>query len=209
MAGGGGKAAKGRSLARITNKCWGHKHAGSASQYSPRICAAKLGRYRSSMNFRFLIYVLAVFSTYSYAFQPSLVHQHYTVWEGVLPEPYKTIYCEIRLNEETDDVETLNIVIGGTKIEFNSEDLAKLKNVELGTLQFLQEMYRSEDKPAAPLMAGFKDWLYLKVEVGPKYRVDWEEGGKTQYHWGKDIATIMITMGSHGSIHIDKLQPPM
>ena len=45
VAGGGGKAAWGRCLARITNKCWGHKHAGSASQCSPRVCAAKLGRY--------------------------------------------------------------------------------------------------------------------------------------------------------------------
>ena len=45
VAGGGGKAAWGRCLARITNKCWGHKHAGSASQFSPRVCAAKLGRY--------------------------------------------------------------------------------------------------------------------------------------------------------------------
>ncbi|WP_124916999.1 hypothetical protein [Alteromonas flava] len=161
------------------------------------------------MKLRFLIFFLAVFSCCSNAFQPSLVHQHYTVWEGVLPEPYNTIYCEIRLNAETDDIETLNIIIGGKTIDFNDEDLAKLKDVELGTLQFLQEIYRSEDKPSVPLMEGFQDWLYLTVEVGPKYRISWEENGKTRYHWGKDIATIMITMGNHGSIRIDKLEPPL
>ncbi len=161
------------------------------------------------MKLRFLIFFLTVFSAYSYAFQPSLVHQHYTVWEGVLPEPYDTIYCEIRLDVETDDIETLSIVIGGKAIKFTNEDLAKLKSVELGTLQFLQEIYRSEDKPAEPMMDGFKDWLYLTVEVGPRYRIDWEENGETKYYWGKDTATIMVTMGSHGSIHIDKLQPPL
>ena len=56
MAGGGGKAAWGRCLARITNKCWGHKHAGSASQFSPRVCAAKLGRYAP-------LFISHVFST--------------------------------------------------------------------------------------------------------------------------------------------------
>ena len=173
------------------------------------IFAVYLKRYRSSMMFRLLIFSLTIFSAYSHGFESSLVHQHYTTWEGVLPEPYNTIKCEIRLNTETDDVETLNIVIGGEAIEFTAEDLAKLKNVELGTLQFLQEIYRSEGKPAEPMMEGFKDWLYLKVEVGPRHRVEWEENGKIRYYWGKDTAIIMVTMGKNGSIHTDKLQPPL
>ncbi len=158
---------------------------------------------------RILILLLSFFSAYSHAFEASLVHQHYTMWEGVLPEPYKTIKCEIRLKTDTDDVETLNIVIGGNPIEFTAEDIAKLKNVELGTLQFLQEIYRSEDKPAKPLMEGFKDWLYLKVKTGPRHRIEWEEDGKKRYYWGKDTATIIITMGKKGVVQIDKLQPPL
>ena len=29
----------------LTIKCWGYKHVGSASQFSPRVCTAKLGCY--------------------------------------------------------------------------------------------------------------------------------------------------------------------
>lgn len=159
--------------------------------------------------FRLLIFLLPFLSAYSHAFEASLVHQHYTMWEGVLPEPYNTIKCEIRLNTDTDDLETLNIVIGGNPIELTAEDIAKLKNMELGTLQFLQEIYRSEDEPAKPLMDGFKDWLYLKVKIGPRHRIEWEEDGKKRYFWGKDTATIMITMGKKGVVKIDKLQPPL
>ena len=124
-----------------------------------------------------------------------------------MPAPYNTISCEIRLNDETDDVEFFELKIGGIPINFSQEDLAKLKDVELGTLQFWEEMYRDESGSYEPMEELFEDWLYLKMELGPRYRIQWEEDGKTQYQWGKDTVTIMVTMGEKGSINVLKQQP--
>lgn len=145
----------------------------------------------------------------AFSYEASLVHQHYTKWEGVLPEPYNTIELEIRLNPENDDADFFELKIGGVPIAFKKEDLDKLKDLELGTLQFWQEIYRSPDRPYEPSQDFMKDWLYLTMELGPKYRIQWEQEGKTRYHWGKDTVTIMVTMGKNGSINVSKLQPPV
>jgi hypothetical protein len=152
----------------------------------------------------FILFLALLFSSFSFGWEASLVHQHYTKWEGVLPAPYNTISCEIRLNEETDDVDFLELKIDGNPVSFSKEDLAKLKDVELGTLQFMKEMYRDERRPAEPVEEYFEDWLYLKMELGPRHRIQWEEDGKTQYQWGKDTVTIMVTMGEKGSINVTK-----
>lgn len=154
------------------------------------------------------VIVIAILSLPVLSYEASLVHQHYTKWEGVLPEPYNSIELEIRLNPENDDVEFFELKIGGTPIEFKKEDLAKLKDLELGTLEFWQEMYRDPDRPSEPSEDFMQDWLYLKMELGERYRIQWEQEGKTRYHWGKDTVTIMVTMGKNGSINVSKLQQP-
>lgn len=155
----------------------------------------------------FILFLTFLFSNYVLSWEASLVHQHYTKWEGVLPAPYNTISCEIRLNEETDDVDFFELKIGRNPINFSKEDLAKLKDVELGTLEFWKEMYRDKSRPSEPMEDFFEDWLYLKMELGPRYRIQWEEDGKTQYQWGKDTVTIMVTMGEIGTINVSKQQP--
>jgi hypothetical protein len=139
--------------------------------------------------------------------EASLVHQHYTKWEGVLPEPYNTISFEMRLNPENDDVEFFELKISGNSIDFSEDDLVKLKDIELGTIQFMTEMHRDEARPAEPIYDYFEDWLYITMELGPRYRIDWEEEGKTRYQWGKDKITIMVTMGQKGTISLAKQSP--
>ena len=144
------------------------------------------------------------FTSHSVAWEASLVHQHYTKWEGVLPEPYKTISFEMRLKPENDDLDYFELKIGEVLVEFSAEDLAKLKDIELGTLQFMEEMYRDEGRPAEPSEEYFKDWLYMTMELGDRYRIQREIEGKTRYKWGKDTVTIMVTMGKKGSISVNK-----
>lgn len=164
-------------------------------------------RYRSFLMRASALLIALLLPAHVLGWEASLVHQHYTKWEGVLPEPYNTISFEMRLNPENDDVEFFELKISGSPVVFSEGDLAKLKGVELGTVQFMEEMYRDEARPAKPVYEGFKDWLYVTMELGPRYRIQWEEDGKTQYQWGKDTVTIMVTMGEKGSINVKKQSP--
>lgn len=110
----------------------------------------------------------------------------------------------MRLNPENDDCEFFELKIGGALIKFSEKDLAKLNDIELGTLQFMEEMYRDEGRPSEPSEEYFKDWLYITMEVGDRYRIQREVEGKTRYQWGKDTVTIMVTMGKSGSISVNK-----
>ena len=112
------------------------------------------------------------------AYQPSLVHQHYVKWKGVLPEPYKTMEMEIALDPETDDVERFEILIGGKSVAFSKEDLAKLKDLELGTMQVWEGINRDLHGQAPDFV---NDWIRIEMELGEKHKVQWKENGGTKY----------------------------
>lgn len=142
------------------------------------------------------------------AYEPSLVHQHYVKWKGELPEPYGSIEVEIALEPQTDNVKHLEVLVGGKPVTFAEEDLARLKDLELGTVQMWQGIFRDPQSTDEPIANFMNDWIHIEIEVGERYRVQWEENGGTKSVWGKDKVTILITQGVKGSVHINKLQPP-
>lgn len=152
---------------------------------------------------RFLLIALLIFASPTQAWEASDVHLHYSKWEGVLGCPYGTLDFEIRLNPENDDPVFFELKIGGAPIQFSEDDFDKLQDLELGTMRLSEELYRSEETPCEP-QDGFEDWVYISLETGPEYRISWEQDGKTRYQWGKDILTIMVTMGTEGSIRVSK-----
>ena len=80
----------------------------------------------------------------AFGWEDILVHQHYARIVGVLPEPYSSIELEVALNEETDVAGVFRIVVGGREISLSDEDMAKLKDLELGTLTFKHGIYRDQ-----------------------------------------------------------------
>lgn len=158
------------------------------------------------MNKTFLFILLLLASVAVQAYEPSPVHQHYVKWAGVLPEPYKSIEIEIALDAATDDIKHFEILIDGKPVMFSQTDLAKLKDLDLATMRVWEEIFRDPQQPGKPIDDSMNDWVYLEMELGENYSIQWKEHGETKSRWGKDKVKILITKGAKGSIHINKLQ---
>ena len=149
-----------------------------------------------------LLFLLLFIPSLSLAWEETVVHQHYTKWVGVLPQPYNALEVEISLNPENDDLELFTAVVGNNLITLSPEQKSKLKNLELGTLRIAHEIYRSEEYPDKPEADYFKDWIHIYIEQGERHRIERVENGKTQYYWGKNQAIIDITMGKDITVYI-------
>ncbi|HEX7026782.1 MAG TPA: hypothetical protein VF268_06040 [Gammaproteobacteria bacterium] len=154
------------------------------------------------MKKEFLFALLFLGSIAARAYQPSLVHQHYVKWKSVLPEPYKTMELEIALDPETDDVERFEILIGGRLVTFSKEDRAKLKDLELGTMQVWEGINRNPSGAQTPDFVN--DWIRIDMELGEKRKVQWKENGRTKYRLEKQKLTILIVKGAKGRIHVGR-----
>jgi hypothetical protein len=144
------------------------------------------------------------------AFEDMQVHQHELSLSGVLPAPYYTISLEIVLDPETDDTNRFDLKIGGTPVRLNEKDLNQLKDVELATLDIMHGIHRTSDSPADQMADYLFDYVVVTVEVGERYRIEYEKDGQTRYHWGRDKAVIGVNLSEDNSAHVsvDRLSSP-
>ncbi len=153
-------------------------------------------------------YFLLLTSLGAYGFEDMLVHQHQLAISGTLPAPHYSIELEIALDPETDDAKIFRVAIGGTPKTLSEANLAKLRDLELGTLRVTHGMHRTPDSPATPIADYLKDYIVIRIELGKRYRIEYQRDGKTRYHWGRDTVEITLQVGEDTGVVILPLAEP-
>ena len=124
------------------------------------------------------------------------LQQHYVKIRGDLPNPLDSFELEIELESESRDVELFKLFIGDSLYEMAETDIKVLKNVELSTLEVVWPFQDESDVPGV---------VIIRFRLGEAYRIEYEEDGKTRYHWGKDKANIYIQDGMSPVVEISPL----
>ncbi len=137
---------------------------------------------------------------------PIKVHMHKVTIKGVLPEPYKTISLEVELDQENDNVTSLELIRGKERIVIPESILNQLKDIALNSLDISHEMHRYSEESAKSEHGSKGDWLHISMNFGIKYRVKITEKGKDHYHWGKDKAIITIIKDQTVSFRVHKFE---
>ena len=155
---------------------------------------------------RFLILFGIILALSAKASEPVMVHEHYKKISGVLPAPYDTFDLEIALNEETDDALYIDLRFGATPIILSQEDLLKFKDLELGSLKISHEIHREKEGDTKPPEDYMKDFFYMQVETGAFHRIEWQEGEKKNYQWGRKTVNLVVTDGARYTVYINEQQ---
>ena len=123
-------------------------------------------------------------------------NQHYLKIRGLLPAPLGNFELEIELDPDSDDIELFHLVVGGLAYKLADTDYARLKNIELSSLKIVHPPYYQD---------GVSPFAIIRVRVGERYRIEFEEDGMTRFHWGKDLASVYVVHGMPLSVEISPL----